>query len=179
MHHRFIAKESKYTFVPSSHPGATATPLHMAELDRDKDDSRFDTEKLQVISIDGLTCEQVEVYFAEAIKEGETEDDDGDANSIPPPWHPATNREKEEKTEKKEKQAKSKSDMRQTLHRLSSSTWHPETDPDYPSRMTKVSKEVDTFIHSMNFRRVAAVLGVSLGAGCLIAMLRTFKPRGR
>lgn len=143
----------------------------MAELDRDKDESRFDTEKLQVISIDGLTSEQVEGYFAEAIKEGETEDDDGDANSIPPPWHPATNR----KEEKKEEQTKTK----QTLHRLSSSTWHPETDPDHLSRMTKASEEVAKFIHSKNFRHAAAVLGVSLGAGCLIAVLRTLKPRGR
>lgn len=166
-------------FFLSSSPGATATPLHMAELDKEQDDSRFDTEKLQVISIEGLTCEQVEAYFAEAIKEGETEDDDGDANSIPPPWHPATNRKKEEKTEKKKEQTKSKSDMRQTLHRLSSSTWHPDTDPDHPSRMTKVSKEVDKFVHSKNFRRAAAVLGVTVGAGCLIAMLRTFKPRAR
>ena len=37
-------------------PGATATPLHMAELNREQDASRFDTEKLQKISIEGLTC---------------------------------------------------------------------------------------------------------------------------
>ncbi|KAL7555182.1 hypothetical protein ACHAWF_018982 [Thalassiosira exigua] len=57
-------------------PGATATPLHMAELHREKDATRFDTEKLQKISIDGLTCGQVEEYFAEAIKEGQTDDED-------------------------------------------------------------------------------------------------------
>ena len=56
-------------------PGATATPLHMAELHREKDTSRFDTEQLQKISIDGLTCAQVEEYFTEAIKEGKTEDE--------------------------------------------------------------------------------------------------------
>lgn len=48
----------------------------MAELYREKDASRFDTEKLQKISIDGLTCAQVEEYFAEAIKEGMHEDDE-------------------------------------------------------------------------------------------------------
>lgn len=51
-------------------PGATATPLHMAELHRENDATRFDTEKLQKISIDGLSCAQVEKYFAESIKEG-------------------------------------------------------------------------------------------------------------
>lgn len=51
-------------------PGATATPLHMAEMYRENDSSRFDTEKLQKISIDGLSCTQVEAYFAEAMKDG-------------------------------------------------------------------------------------------------------------
>jgi len=57
-------------------PGATAPPTHMNHLEREKDAKRFDTEKLQKISIDGLTCAQVEEYFEEAIKEGRTEDDD-------------------------------------------------------------------------------------------------------
>ena len=57
-------------------PGATATPTHMNHLQREQDAKRFDTEKLQKISIDGLTCAQVEEYFEEAIKEGRTEDDD-------------------------------------------------------------------------------------------------------
>merc|ERR1712154_639137 len=60
-------------------PGATATPLHMAELYREKDATRFDTEKLQKISTDHLTCAQVEEYFAEAIKEGKTDDENDDA----------------------------------------------------------------------------------------------------
>lgn len=57
-------------------PGATATPLHMSELRRDEDASRFDTEPLQLISSDYLTCKEVEDYFTESIKEGETEDDE-------------------------------------------------------------------------------------------------------
>lgn len=57
-------------------PGATATPLHMAEMHRDNDATRFETEKLQMVSIDGLTCAQVEEYFAEAINEGKSKRDE-------------------------------------------------------------------------------------------------------
>jgi hypothetical protein len=56
-------------------PGATATPRHMAELYREKDAARFDTEKLQKISIEGLTCTQVEQFFEQAIREGKTTED--------------------------------------------------------------------------------------------------------
>jgi len=62
-------------------PGATATPLHMAELERESDATRFDTEKLQKISIDGLTCEQVEKYFTESIKEGKTKRENSESET--------------------------------------------------------------------------------------------------
>jgi len=64
-------------------PGATATPLHMSELQRDADVSRFDTEPLQLISSDYLTCKAVEDYFGESIKEGHTEEEDDSASAIP------------------------------------------------------------------------------------------------
>lgn len=70
----------------------------MAELYREKDDSRFDTEKLQKISIDGLTCAQVEEYFSEAIKEGKIHEDDHEGEKVP--------KEKKEKTKKEEKAPK-------------------------------------------------------------------------
>jgi len=57
-------------------PGATATPSHMSELQRDLDSSRFDTEDLQIISVDNLTCSEVEDYFSKAIEDGKTNDDD-------------------------------------------------------------------------------------------------------
>lgn len=56
-------------------PGATATPRHMAELYREKDATRFDTEKLQKISKEGLTGTQVEEFFEQAIREGKTSED--------------------------------------------------------------------------------------------------------
>lgn len=54
-------------------PGAHHTPLHMNELDRDHDASRFDTAPLQVIGRDGLTCEEVEEFFEKVVVEGQEE----------------------------------------------------------------------------------------------------------
>lgn len=65
-------------------PGATATPLHMAEMDRDLDNSRFATDPLELISKDGLSCQEVEDYFTDCIDEGKTDEDD-DASIICPP----------------------------------------------------------------------------------------------
>ena len=55
-------------------PGATATPLHMSERSRDGDSSRFDTAKLQTISKEMLTCDELESYFIESIKHGYSPD---------------------------------------------------------------------------------------------------------
>ncbi|KAI2494334.1 histidine acid phosphatase [Fragilaria crotonensis] len=56
-------------------PGATATPMHMAELDRDSDSSRFDTDPLKVIGRDNLSCQEVEEFLNACITEGHTEED--------------------------------------------------------------------------------------------------------
>jgi len=83
-------------------PGATATPLHMAELFREKDATRFDTEKLQKISIDGLTCAQVEEYFTEAIREGKTNDEDEDVVEKTPSVKKKKDKGKKDKIPKEE-----------------------------------------------------------------------------
>uniref|UniRef100_A0A7S1UZH4 Inositol hexakisphosphate and diphosphoinositol-pentakisphosphate kinase n=2 Tax=Grammatophora oceanica TaxID=210454 RepID=A0A7S1UZH4_9STRA len=57
-------------------PGATATPMHMAELERDSDSSRFETDRLRTISREGLTCEEVEAFLTTCISAGTVEDDD-------------------------------------------------------------------------------------------------------
>lgn len=54
-------------------PGATATPLHMHEQDRDSDPSRFDTAPLEMIGREGLTCQELEDFFHVAVMEGATE----------------------------------------------------------------------------------------------------------
>jgi hypothetical protein len=48
----------------------------MSELDRDMDSARFDTEPLQFISREGLTCQDIENYFTQSINEGKVHDDD-------------------------------------------------------------------------------------------------------
>lgn len=63
-------------------PGATATPMHMAELDRDLDSSRFDTVPLKVVGRDNLTCQEVEDFLDACIAKGHTEEDEHDAISM-------------------------------------------------------------------------------------------------
>lgn len=65
-------------------PGATATPLHMAEMDRDLDNSRFETDPLELISKDGLSCQEIEDYFNNCIEEGKTDEDDDESVLCPP-----------------------------------------------------------------------------------------------
>jgi inositol hexakisphosphate/diphosphoinositol-pentakisphosphate kinase len=56
-------------------PGATATPMHMAELDRDSDSTRFDSAPPLVVGRDNLTCHEVEEFLDAIIGEGDPEDD--------------------------------------------------------------------------------------------------------
>jgi Histidine phosphatase superfamily (branch 2) len=56
-------------------PGATATPRVMDEKEREQDTSRFDTAPLQVIGREGLTCQEVEDFFEQAIMAGRTDED--------------------------------------------------------------------------------------------------------
>jgi hypothetical protein len=56
--------------------GATSTPSHMAEMDRELDSARFDTSPLSLISKENLTFSEVEEFFSESIEEGKTDDDD-------------------------------------------------------------------------------------------------------
>lgn len=50
-------------------PGATATPLHMAEMYRDLDNSRFDTAPLECISNEYVTCDEIETHFDDVMKQ--------------------------------------------------------------------------------------------------------------
>lgn len=63
--------------------GATATPIHLDETDRDFDTSRFDTAPLHMIGREGLTCAEVEEFLEFAIAEGQgsNEDEDEDAEN--------------------------------------------------------------------------------------------------
>ena len=70
---KYKERNERITAVPfeiSFSPGATATPEHMAELDRDFDSSRFDTEPLRPINKHNLTCEEFEQYLTQSIMKG-------------------------------------------------------------------------------------------------------------
>ena len=64
-------------------PGANATPFHIHEQQRDQDSSRFDTAPLQLISREGLTCQDVEDFFEEAMMLGGNEEETPVEESVP------------------------------------------------------------------------------------------------
>jgi hypothetical protein len=169
-------------------PGATATPLHMAELYRDKDASRYDTEKLQKISIDGLTCAQVEEYFAEAIKEGKHEDDE-DVNPVM----------KKDSVLKKETSASDGDVLKERdsfalQDHESKGANAPEAgnESDIAKCITNVdqdalahcSRDVDSVSatdlnDNSSWQSARTILGVVLGVTCLVIMSRAVKGRMR
>jgi inositol hexakisphosphate/diphosphoinositol-pentakisphosphate kinase len=63
-------------------PGATATPLHIHESDRNADTTRLDTASLEVVGRDGLTCREIEDFFGSAILEGGNEEDEEDEDRL-------------------------------------------------------------------------------------------------
>jgi Histidine phosphatase superfamily (branch 2) len=63
-------------------PGATATPFHMGENDRETDNSRFDTAPLQMIGREDLTCQEVEDFLGSAITAGRGDDDEYEIASM-------------------------------------------------------------------------------------------------
>lgn len=67
-------------------PGATGTPFHMHEKERDRDTSRFDTAPLQMIGRPDLTCQDVEDFLERVMiagGQGQKNDDDTiDASSM-------------------------------------------------------------------------------------------------
>lgn len=174
----------------------------MAELYREQDASRFDTEELQKISIDGLTCTQVEEYFSEAIKEGRvSEDDDEEEKSLLTPKKKIKDK-KKDKTPKKEPPTKSSSQPTQSVvtpavnakttsvevvdedvaeesidsgkKELPSSTVAQNQDDS----LNGSNRRSSGIIKAMNRHRSAAALGVViLGTGCLFFISKALKRR--
>ena len=169
--------------------GATATPLHMAELNREQDSSRFDTEKLQKISIEGLTCAQVEEYFAEAIKEGKINDRDEEDSVIAS----VLKREKSEGAKQNRTCVDSivESDKMNCNNSLKANcaelgkgvlksipstileeVSNEQVGEDHPNDADSKSL-LD--VNTDNFWRSVTVVGLCLGAGCLYMMSRASK----
>jgi hypothetical protein len=164
----------------------------MAELYREKDASRYDTEKLQKISIDGLTCAQVEEYFAEAIKEGKHEDDED--------FDPVVKREngfKKESTISDDDVLKERDSFSQQDHGKSRGakasdvdngidTEKSITNDDHDAcddKPTHCSWDIDsiavTDMNDNNSWRTAAIVGVLMGAACLFIISRASKGKMR
>ena len=120
-------------------PGATATPLHMAEMDRDLDNSRFETDPLELISKDGLSCQEVEDYFTECIDEGKTDEDD-DASIVCPP---VSTEEKKKKDEAK-RQRELMENEEASLGESPAATVEGASPPDVVETSADVEKQKNT-----------------------------------
>jgi hypothetical protein len=78
-----IADPRRFRVEIQFSPGATATPFHLHELDRDTELTRLGAAPLKEIGRPGLTCEELEAFFVEVIKAGKSdEDEELDALSI-------------------------------------------------------------------------------------------------
>ena len=156
----------------------------MAELYREKDASRFDTEKLQKISIDGLTCAQVEEYFAEAIKEGMHEDDED--------FNPVVKKENFVKKETTDDMLKERDSFFQRDDESGTSAKAPDVDNGCCTVMSNANDDKDscdgnpeidsiavTDINEKSSWRSAAIVGVLMGVACLVIMSRAVKGRVR
>ena len=68
--------------------GATATPIHQARSTKETDLTRLDTEPLQAVGLDGLTCADVENFFGSIITERGKSDGNHDVDAISDPGAP-------------------------------------------------------------------------------------------
>lgn len=160
-------------------PGATATPMHMESMYREDDSSRFDTEKLQKISIEGLSCNQVEEYFAEAMKDGKPKRDLS-----------KTNEEEEKKAKKKQKGDKSAVVAQSDESALQSNKDVKSISPlesngqadgegekssshlDQPVKEEKIRKVIDGDLRSKDSTgRVVMAYGFAIGAAAILSLL--------
>ena len=153
-------------------PGATATPMHMEMMYRENDASRFDTEKLRKIGLEGLTCSQVEDYFAEAINDGKPLD--SAADSV----------EEDDKDKKKDTETKStepqSNERVQVAEVMNDHYAVNESATDKTQSIDKCSKpdekmsckNVEVDLHSVEATRRSVVLwGCALGAAAIALLL--------
>lgn len=68
--------------------GATATPIHQARSTKETDLTRLDTEPLQAVGRDGLTCAEIETFFDSIITERGKSDGHHDVESVSDPGAP-------------------------------------------------------------------------------------------
>jgi len=161
-------------------PGATATPMHMEMMYRENDASRFDTEKLRKIGLEGLTCSQVEEYFAEAIKDGKPLDSATDAEED------GKEKKEDKETKRTESQANDKVQVSEPKndHKTANKSASVETQSDSKEvniqpidqcsnpddKMSCRNAGLD--LHSVDTKRRSVVLlGCALGAAAITLLL--------
>ena len=161
-------------------PGATATPMHMEMMYRENDASRFDTEKLRKIGLEGLTCSQVEEYFAEAIKDGKPLDSATDAEED------GKEKKEDKETKRTESQANDKVQVSEPKndHKTANKSASVETQSDSKEvniqpidqcsnpddKMSCRNAGLD--LHSVDTtRRSVVLLGWALGAAAITLLL--------
>ena len=115
-------------------PGATATPMHMNELDREQDQSRFDTAPLQLIGREGLTCQEVEEFFEQAIMAGRSDEESYEIAST------STAAERVKKPKKK-KPKNEESALVEDSVKTDKSLPPPEFTPPEPAEVVKEASE--------------------------------------
>jgi hypothetical protein len=156
----------------------------MAELYRENDASRFDTEKLQIISIGGLTCAQVEEYFAEAIREGKTHEEDNE--DTVPVGKKEMNELSEEDMLKERESFIIKPDSTKMPNKVTRTTTPNNTvvkDGACNNNQSNCDHEMDdptTRVPEMNgrsnsWRSTKSVVRAMAGVGCLFIISRAFK----
>ena len=172
-------------------PGATATPMHMEMMYRENDASRFDTEKLQKISIEGLSCTQVEEYFAEAMKDGKpTRSENAAADNTPKKKDKKKKEPKEKETIVEESQVdESIDDKAQSTEKQDSTQESPQSNGEAnagdetttinlveeqcvePDEIEERTISKHTPVSSDTVRHSAMICGFALGATAIALLL--------
>lgn len=167
--------------------GATATPLHIGEANREADLSRLDTAPLEPVGREGLTCQDVEEFFSSAILEGGRSIHENESiaskmkklprdkpNEVPQtnptnasedvPTEPTEVNDSANSTETQRNSVGSAKENSRTVSR--SSSLETNIDPDDKGERSLVPKNEGKFIWT-----ALAVGTLLLGAGCLAMAL--------
>jgi len=136
-------------------PGAASPPRHSSDIDRDNDSSRFDTDDVEVISKESLTCQELEEYLDDSIKAGFTMDE-GDnvsmTSSAPRIVKEKLAKKKElntlpEKLKEKETPAKAISSVK------NEATEETVQRPEVPAGVHEVNQQVDSTVGGLELEK--------------------------
>jgi len=87
---RFLDDPRRFRVEILFSAGATATPIHQSRFTKETDMTRLDTEPLQAVGRDGLTCAEVEDFFHTIITDGGKSDGRHNVDELSDPGAPKT-----------------------------------------------------------------------------------------